>query len=450
MKQILWFRRDLRITDSALLHFAKQEVLPIFIFDKNILDGLEKNDKRVTFIYNRVIQLKDELKNIGLDLAIFYGFPKDIIKGLKENFDEVLCSVDFDDYAIKRDLNIEKIIPMKRYVDSFLIEPKTVLKKDGTPYKMFTAFYNSQKYIWKSKRIEYYEHNPRLKCTHFSYEQIPTLKEMGFSSESLPSYLKQTPKELLEEFSNKVSTYEQKRDYFFLDSTSNLSVYLRYGVISVKEVFNFIQSYCEEPVAQGFIRQLFWREFYNTLLYHFPQSQFKNFNEIKISWNNDERDFQKWCKGETGIPVIDAAMRYLNETGLMHNRLRMIVASFLTKNLFIDWRKAEAYFAQKLLDYEASSNIGSWQWSASTGADCAPYFRVFNPYIQSKKFDKDALFIKKVMPFLKDVPSKQLHDINGFDYKKYGYIKPMVDVSLSRKKAISLFKRAKEARNREI
>ena len=444
MRQILWFRRDLRITDSALLSKAKDEVMPIFIFDTDILNSLDKNDKRVTFIYNSVKQLKEDLKSIGLNLAVFYGKPKEIFLRLKNlGFDEVLCSCDFDKYAISRDKEIEQIIALKRYSDSFIIRPWEALKKDNTPYKVFTPFYKSLEFLWSSDSLLLHERNKNLKLFVFDYESFPSLESMGFEKQELPRFLNQSADKLIDNFSLNIEDYETNRDYFYKSANSSLGVHLRFGLISPKELFNKIKK-LNKKNSEMYIRQLFWREFYNYILFHFPNSQDENFNAIEVSWNENEEDFQRWCEGNTGVPIVDAAMRYFNQTGLMHNRLRMIVASFLTKNLLIDWRKGEKYFASKLLDYEASSNIGSWQWAASTGADAVPYFRIFNPYLQSAKFDKDAIFIKRVIPELKDVDSKLIHKEGALSSNLLiDYIKPMVSISLSRNRAIEIFKRAK-------
>jgi len=442
MKQILWFRRDLRVEDNAILANAKDEVLPIFIFDKNILESLPFDDKRVTFIYNAVIKLKLQLKSLGLDLAIFYDYPKNVFQNLKkQGIDEVLCSIDFDEYAKKRDIEIESIIPMKRYLDSFILNPKDHLKADGTAYKVFTPFYKSLNLLTSSSIIEEYKTNKKLKKIEFDYENIPTIEDLGFKKQKLEPFLYKSTQELFEEFLVKLNGYEKDRDFFYKDATSNLSVHLRFGLVSPRQVFNYFRQF---ENSEFFIKELFWREFYNYILFHYPKSEFENFNKIDIKWNESQEDFKRWCNANTGVPIIDAAMRRLNETGLMHNRLRMIVASFLTKNLFINWKKGEKYFALKLLDYEASSNIGSWQWGASTGADAAPYFRVFNPYSQSLKFDKDALFIKSVLTELKDVDSRLFHIENGVQTNLFvSYPKSMVDISFSRKNAIEKFKEAK-------
>ncbi len=442
MKQILWFRRDLRIIDNKILEKACNEVMPIFIFDKNILEKLDVEDKRVTFIYDAVLSLKKSLQNLGLDLYIFYDTPQNVFTQLKkEGFDEVLCSGDFDSYSIKRDKEINEILPLKRYFDSFLINPDKNLKKDGTPYKVFTAFYKSLSWLSSSYQIGEASINPNLKLYKYKNE-TPILEQLGFKKANLPEFLKKTAQDRLNDFKKKVEKYGINRDVFYKDGTSNLGVDLRFGTLSSRMIFNEIKK-SNKKNSEVFIRQLFWREFYNYILYHFPKSENENWKNIEIPWRENKEEFKKWCEGKTGIPIIDAAMRHFNKTGTMHNRLRMIVSSFLCKNLLIDWRKGEKYFAKILLDYEASSNIGSWQWAASTGADSVPYFRIFNPYLQSVKFDKEAVFIKSVIPELKEVDTKLIH-IEGALKDKY--IKPIVNIKYSRDRAISTFKGAKNAK----
>jgi len=439
MKQVLWFRRDLRVEDSALLHYARGEVLPIFIFDLNILDKLPKDDKRVTFIYQSVILLKKQLQNLGLDLAIFYGKPKEIFESLKKDFDEVLCSCDFDSYAIKRDKEIESLIPMQRFYDSFLIHPNDGLKADGTPYKVFTPFYNNLMPLWDCSKIEEYTVSKTIKLIEYNFAHQISLEKLGFIKQKLTDFLYKNVNEVIDEFLPKLSDYKTARDLFSSDGTSNLSVYLRFGLVSPKQLFNKIKQH---PYSEDFIRELFWREFYNSILYHFPSSEFENFNGKNIPWKENEQHFKMWSEGKTGVPIIDASMISLNQTGLMHNRLRMIVASFLTKNLFLPWKWGEEYFALKLLDYEASSNIGSWQWGASTGADSVPYFRIFNPYTQSAKFDKDGIFIKSILKELSDEDPKLFHKENGVQSNLFlNYPSTLVNIKQSREDAINIFKK---------
>jgi deoxyribodipyrimidine photo-lyase len=441
MKQILWFRRDLRITDNELLASARGEVLPIFIFDTNILDKLAQEDKRVTFIYDSVMKLKEELQSIDFDLAIFYGEPKAIFQQLKsEGFSEVLCGIDHDDYAIKRDKEIEALMPMQRFNNSFLINPNEHLNQSHLPYKVFTPFYKSLDWLWSAHKLEVSTPNLKLTLATYQTTSTPTLEEMGFIRQMLPKFLYESPKELLTRLINKLENYQIDRDFFAKEGTSQLSVHLRFGLLSPKEFFNSIRPYAK---SQAVIRQLFFREFYNYLLYHFPDTEFENQKPIKIQWDNNKENFKKWCLGQTGVPIVDAAMQHLNATGLMHNRLRMIVASYLTKNLLIDWRWGENYFAQKLLDYEASSNIASWQWAASTGSDAVPYFRIFNPYTQSEKFDKDGIFIRSIIKELEHVDSKLLHKENGVQSDLFtNYPSSLISIKTSRQRAIEAFKEA--------
>lgn len=440
MKQILWFRRDLRIDDNAILANAKDKVLPIFIFDKNILSKLPKDDKRVSFLYKSVLKLKQNLKDIGLDLAIFHDTPENVFLKLRDKFDEILCTYEFDEYSIKTAEQISKILPLKRYINAFILDPTEHLKKDNKPYKVFTPFYKSLEFLTNSSKIACFARNEKLKKVSFDYDKFIILNELGFSKVSLPSFLEKDKKELFIEFASKINSYEKDRDFFSKNATSRFSVFLKFGLISPREIFNYFR---DMKGSDCFIKELFWREFYNYLLYHFPKTQSENFKKLNVKFSQNEQVFKKWCEGKTGITIIDASMRHLNETGLMHNRLRMITASFLTKNLFIDWRLGEKYFAKKLLDYEICSNIGSWQWAASTGADSVPYFRVFNPYTQSKKFDKDAIFIKSVLKELKDINPKLLHTENGLKGISVKYPKPIVGIKLSRKLALQKFREAK-------
>lgn len=420
MKQILWFRRDLRLEDNAILAHAKGEVLPIFIFDPNILSSLPKDDKRVYFIFLTLQKLKQKLQNIGLDLFVFFDQPVNVFRKLKPfGFEKVLASCDFDEYAMARDNEIDAIIPLERYYDSWLVHPKDTLKKDGTPYKVFTPFYRSLSISFDSF-LEPFEPSSKMKLFAYQTHSI-TLESLGFEPTQLPPFLEQEPLKILADFQAKIDNYALDRDFFYKDGTSNLSVCLRFGLISPKQILNEILKWKSlGHDIETFKKELFWREFYNMILYYFPYSQKENFNHANVAWRNNKSDFEAWCKGQTGIAIIDATMRCLNQTGTMPNRLRMVAASFLTKNLLIDWRWGEAYFAQKLLDYEASSNIGSWQWAASTGADAVPYFRVFNPETQSKKFDPKGEFISKYLT----------NDLLP---------KPIVDLKLSAKRAISAY-----------
>jgi deoxyribodipyrimidine photo-lyase len=425
MREVLWFRRDLRISDNAILASGEHEVLPIFIFDPNILEKLAPDDRRVSFIYQSVIELKAKLRERGLDLYIFYDTPINVFKSLKNlNVDRVLCSVDYDHYATVRDRQIESILPMVRYQDSFIVYPHEHFNQKGDPYRVFTPFFRSLEPIWSQESLPIYTINPNLKLIKLNDHKEPTLESMGFTPMPLPAPLDKPLDEHLHLLAQRIEHYEQERDRIDRDATSNLALFLRFGLISPIELFNFVKRL---PHHQPFVRQIFWREFYHYLLFHFPQSEFNNLLDFEVEWSSDSEALERWQKGETGIPIIDAAMRHFNATGLMHNRLRMITSSYLTKNLLIDWREGEAYFARKLLDYEASSNVGSWQWAASTGADSVPYFRIFNPYTQAKKFDPKGEFVRSVL---------DESEINVFE----------VDLSFTRDRAIKRFKAAKSKR----
>lgn len=443
MRSILWFRRDLRIEDNPILSEVEGEVLPIFIFDKNILSKLDKNDFRISFLVQEALRLKTQLQSIGLDLYIFFNTPENVFNYLNDNyeFDQVLANIDYDSYAVSRDNNINNIIPLVRKNGCFIINPGTTLKPDNTPYKVFTPFYKSLSFLSESLSMKVYKPNLNLDLIKIDYLSFnPTVENLGFEENFLRDFYKKDVSYRLKKFENKIEDYQDNRDLFYLDGTSCLAMDLRFGTISSKQVFNYFKK-LNKPNTEIFIRQLFWREFYNYILFHDRDSETKNWNRIEVEWRNNPEEFQAWCEGKTGVPIVDAAMRHFNNTGEMHNRLRMIVSSFLCKNLLIDWTWGEKYFASKLLDYDCMSNVGSWQWSASTGADAAPYFRIFNPYTQSEKFDKEAIFIKSVIPELKDVESKLIH-------KEYGliddnlYIQPIIDIKKSRERALEAFKQA--------
>ncbi len=439
-KEILWFKNDLRITDNAILHYANKNVLPIYIFDKSILNKLDKEDKSISFLYESVLMLKKQLKGIGLDLAIFFDEPKNIFMSLKKlGFNSILSSYNYDWYSRKMDETIQNILPIKKFYNHFILNPNEHLKKDNTPYKVFTPFYKSLMPLTSSLQIEEFKYNSKIQKIDFDYDHVPTLKDLGFIKQKLPLHLKKSLEILIKEFIQKLPSYKDDRDYFSKDATSKLSVHLKFGLISPRELFNALRKHSN---SDFFIRELFFREFYAYILYHFPLTEYKNFKNIDIPYRNNNEDFVKWCEGKTGIPIIDAAMNQLNTTGLMHNRLRMITASFLSKNLLIDWKWGEQYFAKKLLDYEISTNIASWQWAASTGVDAVPYFRVFNPYIQSKKFDKDTKFIKNYLPILAKVEPAKIHKENSNIFESIKeYPKSIVAIDSSRKRAIEVFKK---------
>lgn len=407
---VIWFRRDLRLADNAALYYALKEsnnVLPIFIFDKNILDDLEdKADKRVEFIYNALQEMQTQLAELGSTLEVFYTTPIKAFAALLEKYtiQNVYANHDYEQYALQRDEEIatllkEHNVNFKTYKDQTIFEKDEVTKDDGKPYTVFTPY--SKK--WKLKLNEFfYKSYPTEEYFNNFYKQsakpIIALNEMGF----VPTNTVFPKKSLSVEV---VKKYTDQRNFPGINGTSKLGVHLRFGTISIRKLVQY-----SLPLNETFLNELIWRDFYFSILHHFPHiSTGKAFRQEYdlISWSNNETEFEKWCNGKTGYPIVDAGMRELNETGFMHNRVRMIVASFLTKHLLIDWRWGEAYFAKKLLDFDFAANNGGWQWAAGSGCDAAPYFRVFSPKLQTEKFDKDLQYIKKWIP-----------ELNSFDYPK--------------------------------
>lgn len=398
---IFWFRRDLRLDDNVAMYHAlidNNEVLPIFIFDTSIINILDKDDARITFIYAQLTLINEKLKEKGKKIAIFHGKPLDIFIELtnKYTIKNVYCNHDYEKYAIERDLSIQKFLNKQNisffsYKDQVIFEKDEVVKDDNKPYLVFTPYSNK----WKIKLIE----NPiKLLPSQDLLQNIVdhnfsfiSLEHLGF----LPSKIVIKPFVLNNEL---VENYQDKRNFPALDSTSYLSVYLRFGVVSIRHLVLYANQFKEKT----FLNELIWREFFMQILYHFPHTVSQSFKPQYdgIKWENNETYFKKWCDGKTGFPIVDAGMRELNATGFMHNRVRMIVASFLCKDLLIDWRWGEAYFAEKLLDFELSSNVGNWQWAAGSGVDAAPYFRIFNPDEQLKKFDFEKKYCKKWIPEL--------------------------------------------------
>ena len=449
MKRILWFRRDLRVEDNPLLSLGG-EVLPIFIFDTNILENLEKNDKRVNFIFWHVQKLKRDLLACGLELKIFYASPEDVFESLRdENFDEVVACGDYDAYAKERDLSISHKIHFRFIKDTYIFKPNDVLKEDGTPYLVFTPFYKKARVLLENKNLDAFELAQNTLVAE-DYEGITKIQKDGmktklpFSLESLGfeqvELEMKTPHAKLEEFKSKINSYKEMRDFLQEDIGSNLSVDLRFGTIATRAVLRYILNLKDYDI-EPFIRQLIFRDFYAYLLFHMPRIESQNY---KYGFNGieDTQKFEVFCSGQTGVPIIDAGVRQLLQTGAMHNRVRMVVASFFTKDLLLPWQWGERFFAKFLLDYDKASNVLSWQWSAGTGVDSQPYFRVFNPYLQSKKFDKDASYIKKYIPELRHVEAKYLHDENYLlGATIQGYPKPMVHHKEAAKIAIEKFKK---------
>lgn len=397
---VFWFRRDLRIHDNAGLYFALKSglpVLPIFIFDTGILNKLpSEHDARVTFIFKEIKKLKENLEEKGSSLAVFYGQPEVVFQKLIRDFavQAVFANHDYEPYSRERDDKISQILNVENvrfqtFKDHVIFEKGEICKADGLPYAVFTPY--SRKWLQKfssestapfpsEKLVPNF-----LKCPPFL---LPNLKNLGFTETILPIPSAKIDREILKE-------YGLNRDFPGINGTSKLGIHLRFGTISIREV-------AEEALqlSPAFLNELIWRDFYAAILWFFPNVEKAPFKEKYkfIRWRNNEAEFKKWCDGQTGYPLVDAGMRELNSTGYMHNRVRMVTASFLTKHLLIDWRWGETYFAGKLLDFELASNNGGWQWAAGSGCDAAPYFRVFSPEAQQKKFDPGFAYIKKWVP----------------------------------------------------
>jgi deoxyribodipyrimidine photo-lyase len=423
---IYWFRRDLRLEDNAALYFALKEnrnIQPIFIFDKNILSKLEvKSDARVSFIYNEILKLKKELNENGSDLWIYYDEPINVFSKLIKAHDitHVYTNRDYEPYAKNRDSKVSDLLQengvgMKLYKDQVIFEMDEVVKDNGDPYTVFTPY--SKK--WKAKYNSYYSKSyPSLSyLNHLNLgdrSPVISLKEMGFEKSAIKAPSRTVSRGIIKD-------YDKTRDIPGIKGTSKLGVHFRFGTISIREKARRAMG-----LNQSYLNELIWRDFYMMILHHFPHvvnGAFRaKYNNIK--WRNDEEDFEKWCRGKTGYPIVDAGMRELNETGYMHNRVRMIVASFLCKHLLINWQWGEAYFAKKLLDFDLSANNGGWQWAAGSGCDAAPYFRVFNPYLQTDKFDKDRKYIQKWVP----------------EYESDEYPEPIVDHKFARERALETYK----------
>lgn len=422
---IFWFRRDLRLDDNAGLYHALKsglKVLPIFIFDENILHKLDsKNDARVGFIYKCLDKINKKLTEFNSSILVKIGKPDNILNELITTYKikSVYANHDYEPYAKERDTKVLEMLEKHKidfhtFKDQVIFEKSEVTKDDGKPYTVFTPF--SRK--WKDKITDYYlKSYPNEK--YFSnlvsfLHQFPTLKDIGFD-ENLVAF----PSDNLNE--NIVKNYTIQRDFPAISGTSRLSVHLRFGSISIRKL-----AQNAFKLNETWLNELIWRDFYMMILHHFPhvtKGAFKHtYNQIE--WRNNEQEFKAWCQGKTGYPIVDAGMRELNATGFMHNRVRMIVASFLTKHLLINWQWGEAYFAKKLLDFDLSANNGGWQWAAGCGCDAAPYFRVFNPYLQTEKFDKDRKYIKKWVPEFSD---------------PFKYPKPIVVHDFARKRAIETY-----------
>lgn len=424
---VFWFRRDLRIDDNSGFFealSAGKEVLPIFIFDKDILDELPKDDARITFISELLTEMNEKLKAEQKSLAVFYGKPADVFEQLvKENdIEHVYTNHDYEPYARKRDSSLAQFfkahsIGFHTYKDQVIFEKNDVVKDDHSPYVVFTPYSKKWKLSFNKEHLNSFKSEDLIgNIVKHSYPFL-ALKDIGFE----PSKIRVKAYDISTDL---ISNYEETRNYPALSKTSRLAPHLRFGSISIRKVV----AKAIKDKNETFLNELIWREFFMQILWHFPHTVHKSFREKydAIQWENSEVKFQRWCEGKTGYPFVDAGMRELNATGHMHNRVRMIVASFLCKHLLIDWRWGETYFAMKLLDYEQSSNVGNWQWAAGSGVDAAPYFRIFNPTEQVKRFDKDLKYIKKWVP--------ELETLN--------YPQPIVDHKEAREKCLKVYKAA--------
>ncbi len=424
---VFWFRRDLRLKDNHGLYKAlqsSQAVLPLFIFDHSILDELDdKRDARVQFIYEQLVKINTQLKSLGKALIVKQGNVLEVWQQLLEEFpiSQVFTNRDYEPYAQQRDRSVYALlkqhnIDFKGFKDQVIFEKEEVVKQDGSPYTVFTPYSKRWHQLLTAEHVQHYPSEDYLH--HFLSNEyvLPQLEELGFKPSSIRVRHYDLSPELL-------LNYEEQRNRPDLNGTSYISPHLRFGTISIREVYRRSKDY-----SSSFINELIWRDFYSQVLYHFPDVVTHNFKRQydAIIWRNNEEEFQKWCMGKTGFPIVDAGMRQLNQTGWMHNRVRMITASFLVKDLLIDWRWGEAYFAEKLLDYDLASNNGGWQWAAGTGTDAAPYFRIFNPDSQLKKFDPQHHYVKKWIR----------------EWNSAHYPEEMVDHSAARLRALEVYKQA--------
>lgn len=421
---VFWFRRDLRYDDNVGLASALKsgfKVLPVFIFDSEIIKNLDKDDARLNFIYDKLKDVNSELNKRNSSLLILKDNVKNAFDKLLKKYKvkAVYANSDYEPYAIARDNKIRLFlksygVDIKLFKDQVVFEPNEVLKPDGKPYTIFTPYKNK----WL-KKLELNFNN--LNSTECRIENLfnakfnfPTLKQLE---------LKESSVKVRDINLDAIKNYASVRDYPYLDGGSYAGPHLRFGTISVRKLVKLALN-----LDQVFLSELIWREFFMQILFHFPKLVDENFKSQynSLKWRNNEKEFEKWCNGETGYPIVDAGMKELYQTGYMHNRVRMITAGFLTKHLLVDWRWGESYFAEKLLDYELSSNNGNWQWAGGTGCDAAPYFRIFNPFEQQKKYDKNFIYIKKQIP----------------DFNAASYLNPIVEHAFARNRAIETFKSA--------
>ena len=431
---LFWFRRDLRLHDNAGLYYALRSgypVVPLFIFDRIILDDLEeKKDARLTFIHEAVSNIQRELQQKDANILVEYGYPVKIWERLVDEYDiaEVYTNTDYEPYATDRDKEVYRILKKKGIVfktckDQVIFEKQEILTSQKTPYTVFTPYSRA----WKEKLTDFYlKSYPTQKYFgHFLKwhgAACPALKDMGFEKVEFKFPSGHIDHALLKD-------YNKDRDFPALEGTSRMGIHLRFGTVSIRELAGQARRY-----SDTFLNELIWRDFYQQILFNFPHvgkgEAFRKAYDF-IKWRYDKDNFRKWCEGNTGYPLVDAGMRQLNATGFMHNRVRMVTASFLAKHLLIDWRWGEAYFAEKLLDYDLAANNGGWQWAVGSGTDAAPYFRIFNPVSQAEKFDPKMEYIKKWVP----------------EFGTDAYPAPIVDHKEARERCLKAYKDALDNAN---
>jgi deoxyribodipyrimidine photo-lyase len=468
-KSLVWFRRDLRDYDHAALYHAlknSEQVFCIFVFDAEILNQLEdKADRRVEFIWESLKELKTTFQAQGGDLIVEYGIAKEIVVKQAQELgaEAVFSNRDYEPNAIVRDANVaQKLakfnIDFHQFKDQVLFEKDEVLTQQGKPYGVFTPYKNAHlkkldDYFLKAYPVDRYIQH----LAKYDAVAMPSLEDIGFEATNLnqmklPTGMSGALK-LFEDFTQRISQYQDARNFPAVKGPSYLSVHLRFGTISIRHLARTAKNTVGAG-AETWLNELIWRDFYFQILHHHPkvaQGQAYKVEFNALPFPNNQTIFQAWCDGKTGYPLVDAAMRQLNQTGYMHNRLRMVVASFLVKDLLIDWRWGERYFAQKLIDFDLSANNGGWQWAASTGCDAQPWFRIFNPITQSEKFDGAGKFIRKYVPELAACNDKEIHApwlipplrqemLNIIIDKTYPL--PVVDHATQRNLALNLYKNA--------
>jgi len=425
---IFWFRRDLRLNDNCGLAMALQKhdkVLPIFIFDRDILDPLkDRADRRVNFIHRQVQALNEGFQEFGSGLRSFYGKPLEVFKSLMDRYNlvAVYTNRDYEPSANRRDHDVGRLlgtqnIPFFGFKDQVIFDQNEILTGSQKPYRVFTPYKRAWLTELSPQHLGQFETRPFFKSLYKVDEPFmpPTLESMGFEPSTAAFPSKELDQPSLRE-------YHLRRDIPAQDATSHLSIHLRFGTVSIRELVTKARD-----LNETWLSELIWREFFMQILYHFPEVVHRSFRPEydEIAWRNRPEDYEKWCQGQTGYPIVDAGMRELNTTGFMHNRVRMITASFLCKHLLIHWRWGERYFAEKLLDYDLSANNGNWQWAAGTGCDAAPYFRVFNPWTQAKKFDPENRYVERWVP----------------EWQSEDYPQPMVDHKVARQRALETYKK---------